>query len=85
MALVLSLGIGDVVDIAARWVSLLSVESRESATLINSDGRKITVSADKMTEMAPDVWVGLGHHVGMSRLRILFDAPRHVPISRRHQ
>ena len=37
-----------------------------------------------MTEMAPDVWVGLGPDATTSRLRLVFDAPRHIAITRRH-
>lgn len=84
MALVLGLAIGDVVDIAAHWVAVLSVETRDSATLISNNGQKIVVSRDQMTEMAPEIWIGLGRNAATSRLRLLVDAPRHIPISRRH-
>ncbi len=83
MALVLGLEIGDVVDIATHWVALMSVDNHDRATLISNTGRKISISADKMTEMAPQVWVGIGHHVAKSKLRLLIDAPRRIPISRR--
>lgn len=83
MALVLGLGIGDVVDIAAHWISLLSVDSESDATLISNGGRKIAINANQMTEIAADIWVGLGPDVATSRLRVLIDAPRHVAIRRR--
>ena len=83
MALVLGLEIGDVVDIASDWVALMSFDGRDRATLINNTGRKISISADIMTEMAPQVWVGLGRNVAKSKLRLLIDAPRRIPISRR--
>jgi len=83
MALVLGLGIGDVVDVAAHWISVLSVNSGSSATLISNGGRKISITADQMTEIAPEVWVGLGPDVATSRLRVVIDAPRHLPIRRR--
>jgi hypothetical protein len=83
MALVLGVKIGDVVDIAANWVAVLSVDSRSSATLIGNDGERITISAAYETEMAPGVWVSLGADPGRSRLRLKFEAPRHIPISRR--
>jgi hypothetical protein len=63
---------------------VLSVDSRRSATLMGNDGRKIGVSTDRMTEIAPNVWVGLGPDVATSRLRLVFDAPRHFAITRRH-
>lgn len=84
MALVLGLSIGDVVDIATHWVAILSVDRRGGATLIGSGGRKITISADQMTEMMPEVWVGLGPDATTSKLRLLVDAPRHMSITRRH-
>jgi hypothetical protein len=84
MALVLGLGIGDVVDIAAQWVALLSVDGLHRATLISNNGCKIAISADEMTRIAPEVWVGLGPDVATSRLRLLVDAPRHIAIARRH-
>ena len=84
MALVLGLEIGDVVDIAAHWVALVSVNGRNRATLISDTGRKISISADRMTEITPEVWIGLGHHVAKSKLRLLVNAPRHIFITRRH-
>jgi hypothetical protein len=52
--------IGDVVDVAEHWVAVLSIDTRDSATLISNEGRKIEVSARGMTEMVPEVWIGLG-------------------------
>lgn len=84
MALILGVKIGDVVDIAEHWVAVLSIDGRSTATLIGNKGRKIAVNADEMTEVAPDVWVGLGLELTMSKLRLVVDAPRHFPITRRH-
>ena len=83
MALVLGVKVGDVVDVAANWVAVLSVDSRSSATLIDSDGERTTIFAAYETEMAPEVWVSLGADPGRSRLRLKFEAPRHISISRR--
>jgi len=83
MALILGVKIGDVVDVAKHWVAVLSIDSRRTATLIRDDGRKIAISTDHMTEMVPDVWVGLGPDAATSRLRLLVDAPRHFAITRR--
>jgi hypothetical protein len=85
MALTLGAKIGDVVDIAEHWVAVLSIGTRDSATLISNKGRKIEVSAHGMTEIAPDVWIGLGPDATRSRLRLLFEAPRNIPITRRHE
>ncbi len=84
MALVLGLEIGDVVDIATNWVALMSIEGRDHATLISNTGHKILISADKLTEMIPQVWIGLGHKIGHAKLRLLVHAPRHISITRRH-
>jgi hypothetical protein len=84
MALTLGVKIGEVVDIAEHWVAVLSIDTRDSATLISNAGRKIEVSARGMTEMVPEVWIGLGPDATKSRLRLLFEAPRHIPITRRH-
>lgn len=85
MALALGVKIGDVVDIADRWVAVLFVTGPDSATLICDDGEKLAVSARELTEMMPNVWIGLGPGPAGSKLRLLFDAPREVPITRRHR
>lgn len=84
MALVLGTKIGDVVDVADRWIRVLSVENCSHATLLCDDGRKLVVSANDLTCLMPDVWVGLGLDPVRGQLRLLFEAPRHVPITRRH-
>jgi hypothetical protein len=85
MALTLGVKIGDVVDIAEDWVAVLSIDTRDSATLVDNKGRKIEVSARGMTKMASEVWIGLGPDATRSRLRLLFEAPRNIPITRRHE
>jgi len=83
MALALGVKIGDVVDIADRWVAVLSINGRHSATLICDDGEKIAVSARELTEMMPNVWIGMGPEPAGAKFRLLFEAPRHVSITRR--
>ena len=84
MALALGVKIGDVVDIATHWIAVLSVDSRRTATLIRDDGRKVTISQTRMTELASEVWVGLGPELTTGRLRLVIDAPRRIAITRRH-
>jgi hypothetical protein len=84
MALVLGLGVGDVVDIADYWIAVISVDSRRTATLITKDGQKVPVSSKHETEIAPTVWVQLGPWTGKRHLKLLFTAPRSVSIMRRH-
>jgi hypothetical protein len=83
--LILGVKVSDVVDVAAHWIAVLSIDTRDSATLISNEGRKIEVSARGMTEMVPEVWIGLGPDATKSRLRLLFEAPRNIPITRRHE
>jgi hypothetical protein len=84
MALTLGVKIGEVVDVAEHWVAVLSVDTRDSATLISNEGQKTAVSAHQMTEIVPEVWIGLGPDATRSRLRLVFEAPRNIPITRRH-
>ena len=84
MALTLGVKVGDVVDVAEHWIAVLSINTRDTATLISNGGRKIEVSARGMTEMVPEVWIGLGPDATRSRLRLVFEAPRNIPITRRH-
>jgi hypothetical protein len=84
MALVLSLAVGDVVDIADYWIAVLSVDSRKTATLITKEGEKIPVSSKYETEIAPTVRIQLGPWAGKRHLKLLFAAPRSVSITRRH-
>lgn len=85
MALVLGVKIGDVVDIAENWLAVLSIDSWNSATIISNGGHKTLVTADDTVEMSPNVWVRLAPRTPKSRLRLVFDAPRHVVITRRHE
>jgi hypothetical protein len=83
MALVLDLGVGDVVDIADYWIALISVDSRQTATLITKDGEKVPVSSEHETEITPTVWVQLGPLASKRHLKLLFAAPRSISITRR--
>ena len=84
MALVLSLAVGDVVDIGDEWIAVNSVESRNAATLITKDGQKIPISSKYETEIMPAIWVQLGPWTGKRHVKLLFSAPRSVSIVRRH-
>ena len=83
MALVLTLTVGDVVDIADYWIAVISVDSRKTATLVTKAGDKIPVSAKHETEIAPTVWVQLGPWISKGKVKLLFDAPKSVSITRR--
>ena len=81
--LVLGAKVGDVVDVADGWIRVLSVDSNYRATLACSDSRKLIVRSRRLTSLMADVWVGLGPDPAYSKLRLMFQAPRHVPIVRR--
>lgn len=83
MALVLGLAVGDVVDIADYWIAGLSVDNTTMATLIANTGQKIEVSSKYETELIPSVWVQLGPWISKSHVKLLFDAPKSIPITRR--
>jgi len=83
MALVLNIANGDVVDIADRWIALLSIENREAATLIIDNGDKVSVSSEFETEILPAVWVQLGLRAGPRRLKLLVEAPKDLVVTRR--
>jgi hypothetical protein len=85
MALILGVKIGDVVDIAEHWLAVLSVDSWDSATLIGNGGNKTIVTANDMVAVTPDVWIGLAPRTPKSKLRLVFNAPRHITITRRHE
>lgn len=82
MALILGVKVGDVVDIATYWIAVLSLDSRRRATLIRNDGAKVSISSKGLTEVVPDVWVGLGPEP-TKKLQLLLNAPRHLVITRR--
>ena len=81
MALVLGVRLGDVVDIDDKWIAVLSVDGRRSATVITNDGEKVVIHSEYETEMIPGVWVRLGRRT--SRLQLQFEAPKSIAISRR--
>jgi len=83
MALVLTVATGDVVDIADKWIALLAIESRGSATLIIDNGDKVSVSSKFETEVLPAVWVQLGLRAGPRQLKLLIEAPKDLLIARR--
>jgi hypothetical protein len=83
MALVLGVKVGEVIDIADHWLTILSIDGRDTATLIANTGSKTAICSSRMTEIISDVWVSLEPNASRSRLRLLLEAPRHFPITRR--
>lgn len=83
MALVLGVKIGEVIDIADHWLTVLSTTSHNTATVIADSGWKATICSGRMIEVLSDVWVSLDPGVSRSRLRLRLEAPRHLSITRR--
>lgn len=83
MALVLGVKVGEVIDIADHWLTILSIDGRDTATVIADTGWKTAICSSRMTEVLSDVRVSLEPNASRSRLRLLLDAPRHLPITRR--
>lgn len=83
MALVLGVKVGEVIDIADHWLTVLSIDSRNTATLIADTGWKATIHSGCMTEVMSNVWVSLDPGGGRNRLRLRLEAPRELAITRR--
>ena len=83
MALVLGAEVGDAFLVGRRKIYVASIDGPTRVTLMLDDGQKITVGSDGLTEVLPDVFVGIGPDLATWRLRLLFEAPQTVPI-RRH-
>jgi hypothetical protein len=83
MALVLGVAQGDIIDIADNWIALLSINSAASATFIGDDGSKFDLHRECETEIIPGVWAQLDPDAANHRLRLRFDAPKHISITRR--
>ena len=83
MGLVFGDNVGEVSDSCYHGLTILSIDGRDTATLIANTGWKTAIYSSRMTEIIPDVWVSLEPNASRSRLRLLLDAPRQLPITRR--
>ncbi len=83
MPLVLGVKVGEVINIADHWLTILSIDGRDTATVIAATGLKTTICSSRMTEIICNVSVRLKPNASRSRLRLLLEAPRHLPIARR--
>ena len=82
MALVLGAQVGDAFLVGRRRICVESVDGPTQVTLRRDDGQKIAVGADKLTEAFPGVRIGIGPDSATWRLRLLFEAPQTVLITR---
>jgi hypothetical protein len=83
MALVLGVVPGDIIDIADDWVIVLRVDTASKVTLQLSNGTRVPVGADTVTEILPSVYVRLGPDKTSWRVRLCFDATPDIRIRRR--
>jgi hypothetical protein len=83
MALVLTVAVGDLVDIADNWIALASIDSATSVTLISCEGKKVSISSDRETEVFSDVWLRLGPGRGRLKRKLLVEAPKALTVRRR--
>jgi len=82
MALVLGAQVGDAFLVGRRRICVASIDGPTRVTLKRDDGKRFVVGSEEMTEVFPDVFVGIGPDFATWRLRLLFDAPRTVLIIR---
>lgn len=83
MALVLGAHVGDEFLIGNRRFHIEATDGESGVALIRDDGKKFTISGIRATEVLPDVYVAMGSATATWKLRLTFDAPRHVIILRR--
>ena len=82
MALVLGAEVGAGFFVGRRRIVVETISGPTTVTLKRDDGQKFAVSAEKMTEVFPTVFIGIGPDSAKWRLRLLFEAPQTVLITR---
>ena len=82
MALVLGAQVGDAFLVGRRRLCVESIDGPAQVTLKRDDGQKFIMSSEEMTEVFPDVFIGIGPEPATWRLRLLFEAPQTVLITR---
>jgi len=82
MALVLGAEVGDAFLVGLRRVIVETVKGPTVVTIRRDDGQEFVVSSANMTEIFPDVFIGIGPDDATWRIRLLFEAPQTVLIRR---
>ena len=82
MALVLGAQVGDAFLVGRRKICVESIDGPNQVTLKRDDGKTFAVGSEEMTEVFPDVFIGIGPEPATWRLRLLFEAPQTVLIKR---
>ena len=82
MALVLGAQVDDAFLVGHRRIRVHSIDGPTQVTVERDDGRKFPIGSEGLTEVLPDVFVGIGPDPATWRLRLLFEAPQTVPIRR---
>ncbi len=83
MALVLGASVGDIIDIGQHHIQVMSIGPDRRVTLWCGDGRQFVISEAGPTTIFANVAVKLGPAPKRSSCRLVFDAPKTVPIFRR--
>jgi len=82
MALVLGAQVGDAFFIGRRRIRVRSIDGAAQVTVERDDGCKFSIGSEGLTEILPNVFVGIGPDLATWRLRLLFEAPQTVLIRR---
>jgi len=82
MALVLGAQVGDAFLVGGQRLLVESIDGPAQVTLRRDDGQKVSIDADGLTQVLPDVFIGIGLDPATWRLRLLFEAPQTVLITR---
>jgi len=82
MALVLGAQIGDAFLVGRRRIRVQSIDGPAQVTVECDDGRKFLLGSEGLTEVLPDVFIGIGPDAATWRLRLLFEASPSVLIRR---
>lgn len=85
MALVIGVGLGDVIDIGDGWVCVAAVQNKKTMVVVMNDGARLLISPHRELEVLPKVWVQLPRNGTRLPMRLVIDAPKSIQITRRPQ
>jgi hypothetical protein len=82
MSLALGARLGDTFLIGNQTISLVSIDNAAQVTVERDDGRSFAIFTNRMAEVLSDVFICIGSEVATHHLRLVFDAPRTISITR---
>lgn len=83
MALVIGVGLGDVIDIGSDWVCVAAVQNKTTMVIVTNDGARLLISPYCELEILPKVWIQLARNRTCLPMRLVIEAPKSVQITRR--